>query len=161
MNEKGFTLIELVIVLILMSLSAALVMPSLARVSGTLELKSGAKKIAAILRYCRSEAVQKGKVQQVLFDTERRELRVTQESPDIKKEEQNKTSAPKTYPIPGGIQIKEVKTGSGPGPGETPVVEFYPNGGSNGASIVLERENQKSLRIKVHFLTGIVEVEGA
>jgi general secretion pathway protein H len=162
LKAKGFTLIELVIVLVLMSLSIALVTPSLSRISGTLELKAAAKKIAAVLRYCRSEAVQKGKVQQVFFDNDRREIRIEgAESPEGKKEEPKRSAPPRAFPIPGGIRIKEVKTGSAQTPGEIPVVEFYPNGGSNGASIVLERENQKGLRITVHFLTGVVEVEGA
>jgi general secretion pathway protein H len=162
LKGKGFTLIELVIVLVLMSLSIALVAPSLSRISGTLELKSAAKKIAAVLRYCRSEAVQKGKVQQVFFDRDRREIRVEgAESPQGKNEESKRSAPPKAYLLPGGVQIKEVKTGSAQTPGEIPVVEFYPNGGSNGASIILEREDRKGLRITVHFLTGVVEVEGA
>ena len=39
------------------------------------------------------------------------------------------------------------------------LIEFYSNGGSNGGTILLESEGQKGYKIKVHFLTGMVEVE--
>ncbi len=162
MKDRGFTLLELVIVLVLTGLSIALVTPSFSRISAGLELRSAAKKIAAVLRYCRTEAVQKGSVLQVSFDPERREIRIQEaETSKENKEAEHQRPAPKSYPLPAGIQIKEIKTGASQPADEKGVVEFYPNGGSNGASIVLERENHKGLRITVHFLTGVVEVEGA
>ena len=163
MRNKGFTLIELVIVLILIGLSVALVTPSLSRVSGTIELKSAAQKTAAILRYSRSEAVQKGKVQQVLFDTDLKEVRVqTAETNERQEKRQEQdTKPPKRYPLPGGVQLKEINTGTPQYSSDFPVVEFYPNGGSNGASIILDNARHKAYRITVHFITGIVEVEGA
>ena len=69
MKERGFSLIEIAVVLVLLSLCIALVAPNLSRFSASVELKSAAKKIAAILRYCRSEAINKGKIYQVVFDS--------------------------------------------------------------------------------------------
>ncbi len=164
MRDRGFTLIELVIVLVLISLSIALVTPSLGRISGSLELKSTAKKISALLRHSRSEAIQKGNVQQVLFDRDLREIRIQgTESPEEQKgkEEQRTKTGPQKYRLPGGIQIKEVTTGSPQYSADFPTVEFYPNGASNGAAITLDRENHRALRITVHFLTGLVAVEDA
>ncbi len=164
MKNKGLALIELVIVLILITLSMALVAPSLSRWSRSIEEKSAAKKISGILRYYRSEAVQKGKVQQVLFDADLKEIRVqpVEEAGGRGTEEQGETNVPpKRYPLPEGIQLKEIKVGSPQYPSDFPTIEFYPNGGSNGASIILGNADQKGLRIIVHFLTGMVEVEGA
>jgi len=75
-GKKGFTLIELMVVLIVLSLGIVLLFPSFGRMSQTVELKAAVKKIASILRYYRSEAVQKGLVFQVVFDGETREIRV-------------------------------------------------------------------------------------
>jgi type II secretion system protein H len=144
MRNKGFSLIELMVVLILISFSISLIAPSLSRFSRTVELKGATKKISGILRYCRSEAVNKGQVYQVFFDSNVREVRV---QPMESTEEKGKDRI-KTYSIPDGIQMKGVN-----------LVEFYPNGGSNGGAIFLDTQGRKGYKIKVHFLTGMVDIE--
>ena len=122
------------------------------------------KKVSTILRYCRSEAVQKGKVYQVILDADTREIRVSRVETEEEKAELEKKggSIPRErekYLVPEGILIKEIKVSSSLYPADYPVIEFYPNGGSNGGSLVMERENAKGYRIQVHFLTGIVEIK--
>ncbi len=63
------------------------------------------------------------------------------------------------YTLPEGIQIHDLKIPPAQFSSELPAIEFYPNGGSNGGSFLLERENQKGYRIKVNFLTGMVEIK--
>jgi hypothetical protein len=41
------------------------------------------------------------------------------------------------------------------------MIEFYPNGGSNGGAILLDSQDRMGYKIKVHLLTGMVEVERA
>ncbi|MBM4337967.1 MAG: type II secretion system protein GspH [Deltaproteobacteria bacterium] len=159
--RKGFTLVELIIVIIILSISIALVSPSLLRLSKTAELRSTAQKIAAILRNSRSEAVNKGRIYQILFHTELREVKVRwmkaneEESEGEEKKERPSTPA---YAFPEGIFIKEVELKGTQYDSELPAIEFYPNGGSNGGSFLLEAEDRKGYRIKVHFLTGMVEI---
>ncbi|MEW6377076.1 MAG: prepilin-type N-terminal cleavage/methylation domain-containing protein [Thermodesulfobacteriota bacterium] len=74
--RKGFTLIELIIVIAILGLSLVLVSPSLSRLSKTTELRGATQKIAAILRNSRSEAVNKGRTYQVLFNADLREIKV-------------------------------------------------------------------------------------
>ena len=85
MRCKGFTLIEVIVVLLIISLSIALVTPSLSRFSSTVELKGAAKKVSAILRYYRSEAINRGKVYHILFDSDLNEVRI---QPVVLEEEQ-------------------------------------------------------------------------
>lgn len=160
MKNRGFSLIELIIVLVLMSLSIALITPSLSRLSKTTELKGIAQKVSGILRYCRSESVNKAKVYQVLFDSNLREVKVQSVEVEEKGEgEKAEEKVAKRYPLPEGIHIKEVEVPPPKYPSDLPTIEFYPNGGSNGGSILLNRDDRKGYRIKVHFLTGIVEIE--
>lgn len=153
MKNKGFSLMELVIVLVILGLSISLVTPSLSRFSKTIELKAAAKKISGILRYYRSEAIQQGKVHQVLFDSNLREVRIQSLEPSEEKILKNK------YPLPVGVQIKEVNIPAPQYPDDFPVIEFYPSGGSNGGSILLDSQDRKGFRISVHFLTGMVVIE--
>jgi type II secretion system protein H len=160
MRRNGYSLLELIVVLILISLSAALVTPSLSRFSRTTELKAAAKKVSGILRYCRSEAINKGMVYQVIFNLASKEVKI--QSIDLneeKKEGDKKEISKKTYSLPEGIEMKEVDLISPQYPSDFPTVEFYPNGGSNGGSFLLNSPGLKGFKIKVDFLTGLVKIE--
>jgi general secretion pathway protein H len=156
MKKRGFSLVELIIVLLLISLAVSLVIPSLFRLSKTAELKGMAQKVSAILRYCRSESIRRGQVYQVLFDSHAREIRV-QSVEEVEEQER----VIQRYALPEGIQIEEVKIPPPQYLTEVPAIEFYPNGGSNGGSILVDSRDRKGYIIKVHFLTGIVEIEKA
>jgi general secretion pathway protein H len=163
MKNKGFSFIELMVVLVILSLSISLVVPSLSRFLRTVELKGVAKRVSGILRHCRSEAVNKGLVYQVLFDSDLRRIRVqSQEPTEAKKEEIKKEGeVPKRiYSLPDGIQIKKVDVASPQYTTDLPTIEFYPNGGSNGGSIYLDGQDRDGFQIEVHFLTGMVKITG-
>ena len=74
-------------------------------------------------------------------------------------ERKNEKSPQKVYSLPEGVQIKEIKVDSPQYPSDLPTIEFYPNGGSNGGTILLDSQDLKGYKIKIHFLTGIVVVE--
>ena len=160
-RDRGFTMIELVIVLLILTLSAALVTPSLSRFSRTVELKAAAKKISAILRYYRSEAVYKATVFQVQFNSETGEVQVRPAETEPPEEEGTKKgpSVAKSYTLPRGIHIREIAIPDPEFSSDLPAIEFYPNGGSNGGSLLLEARDRKGFRIRVNFLTGMVKVE--
>jgi prepilin-type N-terminal cleavage/methylation domain-containing protein len=165
MKDKGFSLLELIVVLTILVLSVSLVTSSLSNLSRTVELKAAAKKISGILRYYRSEAVNKGSVYQVLFDCELRTVKVqsvslTVSADEKEADEKKRGEGAKTlYGLPEGVQMKELDFPSPEYPCDFPAVEFYPNGGSNGGSILLNSPERKGYRIKVDFLTGMVGVE--
>jgi general secretion pathway protein H len=166
MKNRGFSLMELMIVLVIIGLGLMLVAPSLSRLSKTMELQGAAKKVSAILRYSRSEAVNQGRSYQVLFDMESRKVKVAivdvapKQGETDKKEEKSTDIKEKIYDLPAGVHIKEIKlTGSPSPPSDFPAIQFYPNGGSNGGSILIDSQDRKGYRIQVHFLTGMVEIE--
>ena len=162
MKGRGFSLIEMIVVLVLIGLSVSLVIPSLSRISKTIELKGASQKISGILRYCRSEAVNKGQIYQIFLDADLREVRVQRmESSEMREESEKKEEKPfkRTYSLPSGINMKDVKLASPLYPSDFPTIEFYPNGGSNGGSFLLNSEERGGYRINVHFLTGMVNIE--
>ena len=168
MNRRGFSLIEVIAVLLISGLAIALVTPSLFRFSSTVELKATVKKVSAILRYYRSEAVNRGEVYQILFDSDLNEVRVqpvvagekkedSQKGEEGEKKEENLTR--KIFPLPKGVRIKEVNVESTQFPSDFPTIEFYLNGDSNGGEITLNSEDHQGYTIKINFLTGVVVVE--
>ena len=161
MKNSGFSLIEMIVVLMITSLAIALVSPSLSRFSSTVELKAAAKKVSAILRYYRSEAINKGKVYQVFFDSDVNEVRVqpiasTEEKGESEKKEEN--IPPRKYLLPKGVHLKEIKVESTQYPSDLPTIEFYSNGGSNGGEITLDSQDRQGYKIEINFLTGIVKI---
>jgi len=160
MKDRGFSLIELLVVLILLSLSLALVAPSLSGFSRGVALKGAAQKVSGILRNSRSEAVNKGRVYQVVFNPQSREVSVR--SMELSEENDERKEGPppeKTYLLPEGIQMKGDPADSSLGASEAFPIEFYPNGGSNGGRILLNSPDRPGYRIQVDFLTGIVELK--
>ncbi len=165
MKDKGFSLLELVIVLTIFALSISLVASSFSNLSKTIELKAAAKKVSGILRYYRSEAINKGLVYQVLFDSESRAVKVqsvslTEPADEKEADEKKERETIKTlYGLPDDVRMKELDFPSPEYPCDLPAIEFYPNGGSNGGSVLLNSPERKGYRIKIHFLTGEVKIE--
>ena len=165
MKDKGFSLMEVIIALTIIVLSISLVASSFSNLSRTIELKAAAKKVSGILRYYRSEAINKGSVYQVLFDPEARAVKVqsvslTEPAEETEADEKKGGEGVKTlYGLPEGIQMKEIDFPSPEYPCDLPAVEFYPNGGSNGGSVLFNSPERKGYRIKVDFLTGEVKIE--
>lgn len=169
MKNRGFSLIEMIVVLLLIGLSILIVTPSLTRLSQAIELKSAVRKISATLRYYRSEAVNKKQVYQIFFNSELGEVSVQLpeeigegKGEDKGKDEKKETKIlKKTYALPGRVHFREIKAepSLNPDPLKLPSIEFYPNGGSNGGFILIGDPERKGYKIRVHFITGMVEIE--
>lgn len=152
-GRKGFTLIELVIVLIIISLLAVLLTPNLTRTLSHMEAKGTAKRISAILRYCRSDAVNKRRVNLVALDTASNVVSVY--SVD---EEEGEPKAERFYPLPTGVKLDKIEVGKTLFDSSVPTFEFYPNGGSNGGEAVIQGEKGRAYTIRVDILTGGAKV---
>jgi len=152
-GSKGFTLLELIIVLILVSLLAFLITPSLTRTLSHMEAKGSAKRIAAILRYCRSDAINKRRVNLVNFDTASNLVSVYSIN-----EEEAEPRAERFYPLPGGVKMEKIEVGKALFDSSVPTFEFYPNGGSNGGTALIQGEKGRAYSIRVEILTGGVKV---
>jgi general secretion pathway protein H len=157
MRKRGFSLIELTIVLLIIGLSVSLVIPSLSHVLKGVELTGVAKRVSAILRYGRSKAINSGQVYQILFDSDLGQVEVQLMGSTEGKEEGK--SQQKVYRLPNGVRIKEVKVDSFQYPSELPGIEFYPNGGSNGGSVLISNQEDKGYKIYVDCLTGSVAIK--
>jgi len=81
-HARGFTLIELVIVLVIMSIVIAVAGPRVAGGLLGLSIRSAALQTAAMLRYARSKAVNTGTGYHVIFDGIERRVILLQASSD-------------------------------------------------------------------------------
>jgi general secretion pathway protein H len=143
-GSRGFSLLELVIVLIIISLLALLVTPRLTKTISHMEVKSAAKKISAILRYCRSDAINKNLISVMSADE-------GEENPIMRN----------SYLLPKVIRMEKIEAGKTILENALPSFEFYPNGGANGGTAVVRGGEGRAYTLQVDFLTGGVKVESA
>jgi len=166
LQQRGFTLLELLIVLMLIGVITGLVTPKLGGSLSTLQVKTTVNKISAMLRYARNVAVTDQKTRVVSFDSEKRQISLAlSEQADIQSErqgnqERKKSYEQKVYQLPEGISIEKAYDGRGLRVDAKKDFKlfFYPAGNSSGGEIVLKGQRAGLYRIRVNFITGIIDV---
>jgi len=164
-KQQGFTLLELLIVLMLISLVVGIVAPRLGGSLGGVQVKAAVNKLSAMLRYARNVAVTSQKTRVVSFDIElnRVILEGIEESVPADEREisemSHKVYGRKLYQLPEGVKIEKVSGnhGSGTSGEEFFKLYFYPSGNSSGGEVVLSGKRNNLYRIKIDFLTGLVD----
>ena len=141
--NRGFTLVEMMVVLVIVALMMALVGSSISRNISGAQMRTAASKVAASLRYTRTQAILTKSEQVFLVDTEKFTYqaaeREAKELPEGMKVELNTARSELTSETAGGIR-------------------FYPDGGSTGGNVRLEA-NGRIYRVNVAWLTGEASVE--
>src|SRR5260221_11757721 len=91
-RHAGFSMIELLIVLVIIAIASALIIPIFGGGVSTTELKSAARQLASGLRLARSEALTQRRETFLVLDVAGRRFKVDQ--------------GPKEYPLPRGVELK-------------------------------------------------------
>jgi general secretion pathway protein H len=146
-SRKGFSLFELLIVLILVALAAGVVMPSFSRGLRGLELETAGRDLITRMKQARSRASASQKVSRIILVS-------SEEGPDYYvlanefEQELNRVLLPERVSI-------EVQEDQFEGP--LARVNFYPNGRSSGGSFYLQNETRE-IEIWVDPITGFARV---
>ena len=143
-RQHGFTIMELLIVLVITVLGFAVVAINMSGGRDTLEIKAAAQDIVSALRYVRGQALITHRDAALSIDLENNRYTVS--------------GRDKAYLIPESIAVTVVTaqselTGSGQGN-----IRFFPDGSSTGGRITLERA-KTAWRIDINSLTGQTELE--
>ncbi len=160
---SGFTLFELLVVLALVGLIAALVAPQLGGTYNTLHLRTAARDIAAVMRYARSQAVTQGRSIQVSYEEPTRQIIVALLSADADlmpdTRATNDAFRTRRYPLPEGL---EMATAGVPVPGSGnshALAIFYAIGNAAGSPLALVDMSGRKRMIVVDNITGTVTIE--
>jgi general secretion pathway protein H len=141
-DNRGFSLIELVLVLLLLGVGMAIVVPNIEKGLTDREVRVSALGIAAVARDLRTRALFDGVPQELLLNLPQNSYLVAQSRevhlpPDVK-----------FVSVNGGETMeRDVKR-----------FYFFPNGSTMGGAIVLAGEKSVSYLIRLEALTGKVEV---
>lgn len=138
----GFTLVEMVVVLVIAMLLLAVVGPRASSGIGGLRFRAAAQELASALRYVRAKSVAQGReaALTVLLD-----------------EHGYIVDAGKQYAIPEEVEIGLYTASDQVVNNDQGAIMFYPDGSASGGRITLAYRGQRRL-VDVNWLTGLVEV---
>ncbi|TMG86944.1 MAG: type II secretion system protein GspH [Betaproteobacteria bacterium] len=142
-GERGVTLLELLVVLMLMALIAGIAIPMFGGGVSSSDLKSAAREVAAGLRFARDRAIAQRAESLLELDLDGRTFRVP---PD-----------PRTHRLPARLDLKLYTAQRDLVSEKVGAVRFFPDGGSNGGRITLAAGERK-YDVDIDWLTGRVSI---
>lgn len=153
-RSRGFTLFELIVVLVLIALAAGLVLPSFSRGMQSIELEATSRDLVTRMKRARSEAIAGQKVFRImLFQGETADDDSGEGNNDYYVLADDFEQPIRRYPLPEGISIELDESR------EFPLkASFYPNGRSSGGQFILKNAAGKELQIQLDPITGFAKV---
>ena len=137
-TNQGFTLVELVFVMVLIALVMGLVATSMSSSISSAEARAASRKLVASLRYTRTRAILDKTEKVLLFDIENRSYQAP---------------GRKQIDLPEGVEFTVTTARSELTSDSVAGIRFFPDGGSTGGHIEL-LANGREYRINVAWLTG-------
>jgi len=142
MPAKGFTLFEILVVLVLMALVATISAPFVSRSLGRAEAKGSAHDVAAALRRARSEAVVRNTDVVLTVDVNDRSFRIDGAAP---------------HDLPPALAVELFTAQTEQITDDSGNIRFFPDGSSTGGEVVLG-DGKSTFHVQVDWLTGRVSV---
>jgi general secretion pathway protein H len=139
-GSRGFTIIEVAVVLVILSLAAAVVLPGIGRAADTLRARSETAGVSAFLRHAREQAITRGETHEVRLDRDAQILVLTTGDGKVVK-------ASRQVRRPARVEID---------PPATRAVTFLPEGRSSGGAFLIETPGRQLYRVAVDPLSGRV-----
>ena len=133
-DDGGFTLLELVLVLLLMGLIAGFTLPFVASTLDRLKLQSEVRKISSALQFARSEAISKKAI--FTFNVDMNESKYWLAMPKHNEVTQSK-------PIDKTVRILDYQGADETLKEGSFVILFYPSGNSSGGTLRFKSINDK------------------
>jgi general secretion pathway protein H len=142
MAPRGFTLLEVLVVIALMAIVSSLTAPMAVRTTSGSEAQVSARQVAATLRKSRSQAIIENRDLVVTVDVDDRSIRIDDR-------------AAATLPDSLGLRVYAAR--SEQQDGGTAGIRFFPDGSSTGGEIIVE-DAKAAYHVQIEWLTGQVAI---
>jgi len=141
-KDAGFSLLEMMIALAILTLAVTVVGVAFGRSSASYRFEAAAQELAMNLREARARALRSGTDVALVIDVDTRLYRLGADQP---------------VQLPSDVGLSVVSAGEVMATARRPVISFSPDGGSTGGAITLSLED-RSTTVNVDWLTGAVEI---
>lgn len=141
-QQAGFSLIEIIAVLVIISLIMALTVTSITRSLDSTRVRVAAKDITSALRYTRGQAILSHEEQTLDFDLDKK----TYQAPGKDAVE-----------LPEGLELKLLTARDEVSSENVGKIRFFPDGSSTGGRVTV-LAGEREWRINVGWLTGEIQL---
>ncbi len=141
--SRGFTLLELLVVLMLASVLLTLTLPAVNASIAGLELTRATRELASALRTVRMQAMVSRHAQTLLLDVAQRHYRFSH--------------SPHIYALPTSLELHLWTAQSESRGAAVAGITFFPDGSATGGRITIQHGTQQRM-INVRWLTGQIQI---
>ena len=141
-KSRGFTLLELLAALAIAGLVLAVSVPASVRLYETMQYRGAVRDVLGLFASARYTAINTGRAQNVEIRPDKGELRL------------NDT----VKLLPDNVKLS-AESARELNEGDVGIIRFYPEGGTSGGGVEIERLNGAGVRISVDWLLGRVSQE--
>jgi len=141
---QGFTLLELIIVLVISVMGFAAVAVNINSGNASTRLETVARDLASALRYAHGQALLTHKPVSVIVDLEQNQYRISDRE--------------RAYEFDERIEVSLTVAEETFDDGKAGAIQFFPDGSSTGGRVTLEWGKQLR-RIDVNWITGAVSID--
>ncbi len=138
-SGAGFTVLEVLVVISIVAMLLVVSVPASSRFYESMQYRQAIQDVVSLLASARHQAINTGRAQDVMFDTESKRVTLNQDVRQL----------PESFNMLVSAAAELGDQGRG-------VIRFYPEGGSSGGDVELARPDKSGVKITVDWLVGRV-----
>ena len=148
-NQNGFTLLELIVVVLIIALVMGISYPSMSRGSSILNLQTATRDVLNTFRFAREKAISEQMTMLLIIDRNERRFELA-----------NVLGEPmRSYTLPRGVHIQRMTRAGSEVQGDVMTVRFAPNGNLENVGIRIATGGRSRMQIISDPLGGGARIE--